>query len=312
MNHTLHYSDAPKVDFSRLPELQPYLADPPAMYVGAPGKCGYLNLEFAINAEGRSVLSELDRRAPLIVQRELYFDSRLPFMPCVYVLSSGGPNVDGDRYTQIVRVRAGAQAHISTGAATKIATMTHNYSGLRQEITLDEGAYLEVLPEPTIPCEHARYATHTTLNVHKTATVVYAEIYTCGRKHHGEEFDYDVLSLTTEGMRPDGEQLFAERMVIQPKDAEVRTLGVMGGYATFATVIVMTPPEHAEAIYALTEARIDAHTATGISHLPRNAGLIYRVLAQKTETAKTLVRNFCSTVRSQVKGVPLPAEFAWR
>jgi urease accessory protein len=312
MNHTRHFSDAPAVDFSRLPELQPYLAEPPAMYVGAPGKCGYLNLEFARNAEGRSVLRELDRRAPLIVQRELYFDSRMPLMPCVYILSSGGPNVDGDRYTQVITVGAGAQAHIATGAATKIATMQHNYSGLRQDITVEAGGYLEVLPEQTIPAGHARYATHTTLRVHPSATAVYAEIYTCGRKHYGEEFAYDVLSLTTEGVRLDGEHLFTERMVIEPAKVDVRTPGTMSRYSTFATVIVMTTAELAEAIYGDTEARMDAHTAVGISHLPRGAGLIYRVLAQKTETAKALVREFCSNVRSHVKGVPLPTEFPWR
>ena len=76
-----HFSDSPEVDFSSAPEMAPYLTEPPAMYVGAPGKRGYLNLGFELDRDGKSILRELDRRAPLIVQQELYFDEELPGMP---------------------------------------------------------------------------------------------------------------------------------------------------------------------------------------------------------------------------------------
>ena len=89
---------APEVDFSAAREMARYLKEPEAMYVGAPGKHGYLRLGFELDKEGKSILRDLDRRHPLIVQQELYFDEEMPEMPCVYILSSGGPNVDGDRY----------------------------------------------------------------------------------------------------------------------------------------------------------------------------------------------------------------------
>lgn len=63
----LHYSDSPEVDFSSAREMKPYLEEPKAMYVGAPGKRGYLNLGFELDAGGKSILRELDRRAPLRV-----------------------------------------------------------------------------------------------------------------------------------------------------------------------------------------------------------------------------------------------------
>ena len=77
----------PEVDFGYLPELAPYLREPDAMYVGAPGKHGYLRMRFGFNCDGKCVLRELDRRVPIIVQQELYFDANLPKMPCVYILS---------------------------------------------------------------------------------------------------------------------------------------------------------------------------------------------------------------------------------
>ncbi|MDE6862240.1 MAG: urease accessory protein UreD, partial [Alistipes sp.] len=183
------------VDFSAAREMQPYLDEPKAMPVGTPGKSGYLYLGFELDADGRSIMRDLDRRAPLIVQQELYFDECMPEMPCVYILSSGGPNVDGDRYRQYFAVRRDAYAHISTGAATKLAEMRYNYSGMRQHILLEDNAYLEYLPEPVIPCRHTRYICDTEIVVEPTATLFYSEIYMGGRKYFdsGESFLYDVL-----------------------------------------------------------------------------------------------------------------------
>lgn len=310
------YSDIPVVSFDDAPEMAPYLAPPRASYVGAPGKHGYLNLGFELDASGKSILRELDRRAPLIVQQELYFDEELPDMPCVYILSSGGPNVDGDRYRQNITVGKGAMGFVSTGAATKLAEMKDNYSGLSQVVTLDEGAYLEYLPEPIIPCRHTRFISDTRMIVHPTATVFYSEIFMGGRKYYkdGEMFCYDILSVCTHGERPDGRQLFREKFIIDPSSASLRDVGTMHGYDIFANVVVLTPEDKAREIYDETNAFIDreAHISAGITHLPNGAGLLFKVLGRETGPVKAVVRRFCSSVRKAVKGVPLPAEFPWR
>ena len=169
------------MNFAAAKEMSPYLEEPKAMPVGTPGKMGYLCLGFELGGDGGSVMRDLDRHAPLIVQQELYFDEGMPEMPCVYILSSGGPNVDGDRYEQRFVVREGAYAHISTGAATKLAEMRYNYSGLTQVFELEENAYLEYLPEPTIPCRHTRFIADTAIRIAPSATLFYSEIYMSGR-----------------------------------------------------------------------------------------------------------------------------------
>lgn len=297
-------------------EMAPYLAEPQAMPVGSPGKTGYLYLGFELDDLGRSILRDLERRTPLIVQQELYFDEGMPEMPCVYILSSGGPNVDGDRYEQHFVAREGAFAHLSTGAATKLAEMRSNYSGLRQRFELEAGAYLEFLPEPTIPCRHTRFIADTTIRIDPTATLFYAEIYMSGRKYfdRGERFDYDILSVTTRAERHDGEQLFREKFIVRPERHAPTTLGAMNGYDVFANAIVLTPPAEADRIYARTEAFIDPRRrlTAGITRLPNGCGLLYKALGDETGPVKHLVREFCSTVRQEVKGRPLPEEFPWR
>ena len=291
----------PEVDFSDLPELAPYLREPDAMYVGAPGK--------------------LDRRVPIIVQQELYFDANLPKMPCVYILASGGPYIDGDRFEQDIELDPGAFAFVSTGAGTKISTMRSNYAGMRQRFTLHEDSYLEFLPEPVFPGQHSRFACDTEIVCHPSATLTYSEIYMCGRKFYrsklpeGEIYVYDVLSVCTHGRRPDSERpLFREKFVIEPYRRYPKVIGVMADYDIFANVVVLTPPEKAKKIYEATEPFIarDRELAAGITTLPNNAGLLFKVLGNKPGPVKETVRNFASKVRQAVKGVPIPPEFPWR
>ena len=124
-------------------DLTPYLHPTPAMQIGAPGKHGKLRLTFELDKQQKSILRSGERQAPLIVQQALYFDEGMPEMPCDYILSSGGPHVDGDRYEQIITMRKDSYAFISTGAATKIAEMVHNFSTLQQHFVLEENSYLE-------------------------------------------------------------------------------------------------------------------------------------------------------------------------
>lgn len=304
------------MNFAKMKEMRPYLEQPRAMPVGTPGKKGYVRLGFELDSGGRSVMRDWERRAPLIVQQELYFDERMPGMPCVYILSSGGPNVDGDRYEQHFTVRRGAYAHLSTGAATKLAEMRYNYSGLTQLFELEENAYLEYLPEPTIPCRHTRFAADTQIRIAPSATLFYSEIYMSGRKYFGsgERFAYDILSVCTRAERPDGEPLFREKFVVRPEAQWPDTPGAMNGYDVFANVIVLTPPRHAEALYGRTPAFIDPDrgVAAGITRLPSECGLLLKVLGRETEPVKRAVREFCSAVRLEVKGCPLFDEFPWR
>ena len=313
---TYEYTDVEIVSFDKAREMKPYLTTPRAMYVGAPGKHGYLRMGFELDGQGRSILRDLDRRTPLIVQQELYFDEQLPDMPCVYILSSGGPNVDGDRYRQIITLKEGAMAFVSTGAATKLAKMRDNYSGLLQTIELAAGSYLEYLPEPIIPCANTRFISDTRIVAHPTATMFYSEIYMGGRKYYGdgELFDYDILSVCTHGERPDGELLFREKFVIDPHRSAIRDIGIMHGFDVFANVLVMTPEENIAPIYDAVEAFYGPtrSLAAGITHLPGGAGLLFKVLGNDTGAVKQVVRDFCSKVRMQVKGRPLPPEFPWR
>jgi urease accessory protein len=296
------------------PELAPYTGEPKQMPSGAPGKHGVLDMTFARRGD-RSVLAHLAWKAPLLVQQALYWDEHLPDLPCVYIITTSGCVLQGDRLDVSITVGPDAMAHVTTQSATKIHQMDANFAAASQRLSLAENAYLELLPGPTIPHRHSRFITHTHATVADGATLLSAEILQPGRKYHGsgEVFEYDLYSSTLTASRPDGTPLFTEKLVAEPWRHPVRQAGVMGKFDVFANVTLITPQRHAHKIFeqVVPGADTSVDCMAGASRLPDNAGLVYKVLGRETEPVKAMVRAFWKLVRQEVAGAPIPAARPW-
>lgn len=297
------------------PELDQYQDEPRQLPTGGLGKDALLRLKFETRP-GRSILAFMERRAPLLVQKALYCDEGMPGLPVVYIISTSGGALQGDRYTMEFSVGPGACGHITTQASAKIHQMDANYFAQTQEITLEDGAYLEYLPESTIPFRNSRFHISTRIRLAPTATLFYSEILSSGRHHYrdGEDFQFNVFSSTLNAERLDGSKLFTEKFLLEPQISSLCRNGVMGEFTIFGNVIVLTPREHWEAIHSRVPVIWDKeqHLAAGLSRLPNDAGLIYRVLATESGIVRTKVREFLSLVRPQVTGFAVPSEFPWR
>ena len=297
------------------PELASYQDEPPQLPTGSPGKVAHLRLGFERRG-ARTILTDLFRRAPLIVHRAIYWDEEMPEMPCVFIISNSGGILQGDRNTISIEVGPNAQAHLTTQSATKIHQMDANYASQQQEIILHDHAYLEYLPDPMIPHRNTRFVTQTRIAIAPTATLLYSEILMAGRKHHGdgELYVYDLFSSTARAERPDGEELFTEKFVVRPRRQSIRHVGVMGEFDVFGNVILLTPKAHADRIFAQVPAVVNTTEkwAAGAGRLPNDAGLIYKIVGMETAMVRARIREFWSLVRREVAGALVPREFAWR
>ncbi|HEY1823836.1 MAG TPA: urease accessory protein UreD [Trebonia sp.] len=285
-------------------------------------QAGVLEMTFA-RREDRSVLAHLYRKAPLLVQQALYWDEQLPGLPCVYVITTSGCVLEGDRFDISIAVEEGAMAHVTTQAATKIHRMVTGFASQVQRVDLAENAYLELLPGPVIPQRHSRFVTETDAVVAESATLLSAEVLSPGRKHHGsgELFEYDLYSSALTVRRPDGTPLFCEKLIVEPGRHPVRDAGAMGGFDVFANAILVTPAPHATRILEQAAAGTGADQPggpiagtgcmAGASRLPNDAGLVYKVLGTETREVKAEIRAFWDLVRREVPGVPAPALRPW-
>ncbi|MGK5740386.1 urease accessory protein UreD [Micromonospora sp. URMC 103] len=297
------------------PELAPYLDEPAQLPGGAPGKVGLLRLAFEQRG-GRTVLADLFRQAPLLVQRALHWDAAMPEMACVFVISTSGGTLQGDRYRIDVSLGAGAWAHVTTQAANKIQAMDANYATQLQRISLAEDAYLEFLPEPTIPYRHSRFVSHTAVSLPTSATVLYADILLPGRKHHrdGEVFRYDLYSCTVRAARPGGPGLFVEKYVVEPARFGVDRRGVLDDLHVFGNAVLLTSAARARRVAEQVPPVWDPDVplVAGVSRLPNDAGLSYKVLGRETEPVRARIQEFCAVARAVTVGRGAPSVFAWR
>ncbi len=296
------------------PELASYLDEPKQLPSGGFGKQALLRLRFE-SRPGRTILAFSERRAPLLVQRALYCDEGMPDMPVVYIITNSGGILQGDRYTQDFSVGPNACGHLTTQSATKIHEMDANHAALDQAIHLEDGAYLEYLPDPIIPFRNSRFRTCTRIRIAPTATLLYSEILMAGRLHYrgGESFAFELFSSTVSAERDSGAELFVEKFVIEPRRSPPSALGVMGDYQVFGNVLLLTPREHADVLYqqVIPEWSREAGFAAGASRLPNDAGLVYKVVGRDSSIVRRKVREFWSLVRPQVTGRHIPAAFSW-
>ena len=296
-------------------ELAPFQEEPRQLKSGTAGKTGFLRLGFEYE-DGRTVLATLERRPPYMVQRALYCDEQMPHLAWVFLITSTGCVVQGDRLALEVALGPGAQAHITTQAASKIHAMDANYAVQVQSMTVGDDAYLEFLPDPVIPHRRARFVSDTRITIASTATMLWSEIVQPGRKHHhpDECFGATVMSMSIAAARPDGRRLFAEKLLIEPERYAVRQTGVMDSFDVLGNVILCTPKNHAERIYERVQATVDlaGGLACGACRLPNEAGLVYKVVGRETLQVKAAVREFWRAVRTEVIGTDIPPPFLWR
>jgi len=298
-----------------VPELATFQDEPLQMKSGTVGKTGFLRLGFERRGN-RTILENLERRAPYMVQRALYCDPEMPGLACVFLITTTGCLLQGDRLALDIKLGPRAQAHVTTQSATKIHAMDANYAAQTQSITLADDAYLEFLPDPVIPHRQARFVGDTQISVAPSATLLFSEIVQPGRKHHhpDECFGATVISIATSAARPDGGGLFTEKLLIEPQRYAMRQAGVMDSFDVFANVILCTPKNKADRVYERVEADVDLAegVAFGACRLPNDAGLIYKILGRETAQVKAKLREFWGVVRREITGAGLPPPFLWR
>ncbi|MFD1198069.1 urease accessory protein UreD [Brucella gallinifaecis] len=297
-------------------ELNSYKSEPAQMRAAGPGKIGELRLGFSVR-NGRSVLHDLYRVAPLLVQQALYWDEAMPELPICSIISIGGGILQGDRYKIDIHVGEGACAQVTSQGANRVHRMDANYASQYQTVTVEAGAYLEYLPDFTIPYRDSRFINHTDIVIDESATLIYGEMMMTGRKHHheSERFGFDLLSMMVSVKRPDGKRIFTDKVLIEKGNPTIDFAAVMRGFDAFANIVCITPPDVAARIKERVQVNFGTEAPraiSGVSMLPNNAGLMLRAVGIESYDVRAEVRNFWKIVREEARGRTLPEEFLWR
>ena len=93
-------------------EFASFQDEPPQMASGTVGKTGFLRIGFERRGD-HTILAELDRRAPYMAQRALYPDPAMPDQAWLFMITTSGCVLQGDRLALEVTLGPGARAHVT-------------------------------------------------------------------------------------------------------------------------------------------------------------------------------------------------------
>ncbi|WP_258041605.1 urease accessory protein UreD [Citrobacter amalonaticus] len=290
-----------------------YRQEPEQMPSGAVGKDGFLHLGFRY-AGDKSILHQMEKRIPLFAQKALYHDEALPGLPCVTVMSTSGCILQGDRIALSINVGENAYAYVTTQSATKVHSMEQNYGAQVQFITLNNNAYLEYMPDPLILHRQARFINDTVIGYTRSSTLIYSEIIISGRRYHHENelngFDY--YSSTVSAKDESGHVVFKEQIQLSPQAYSMADIGVMGNYQILGTVFILTPQMNIASIMAACDSHYCEECCYGISTLPAESGLIFKILANDSGVVKKHIRKIWALTRKVALNADLPPPFIWK
>ena len=288
-------------------ELEVYLTKSQSK-VGKSGKIGILRLKLERDsATGKTIVREQYSRVPLLAQRAMYLEETLPDMAYVYIVSPSGGILQEDRYLIDITLGNNTFAHVTTQGATRIYKMDKNYASQIINIKVEEGSFLEYIPDQIIPFRNSRFYQEVNLNVHDNATMIYSEVIVPGRVASGEEFEYDICYIKTVGKNHLGRPRFIDTVKLEPKNENLRAEGILGNFRVVGTIYVVTKESYVKDLqYEISEwikgLEAKGKISGGTSILPSRQGIIIRVLGDSAEDVKKIIFDVVGIARKQIVG----------
>lgn len=271
--------------------------------VGKSGKTGKLKIVFDIESvSGRTIIKEKESAFPLSVQKEMHYDQFQPKMAQVYIVSSSGGILQGDKYMIDIILEKNALAHITTQGATRIYGMNISNAIQVVNVSLDDGAYLEFIPDQIIPYKNSRFYQEINFKVHDNATMIYSEIISPGRIGMGEIFDYEICYLKSIGKNHKDELRFTDYTKIEPKKMNLQDFGVLEQKQITATVYILAKRNDIEKIIQTLENEIknSSEIEFGWSTMTKENGILLRILGNTTRDIIRLVYDITKIVRKTI------------
>jgi urease accessory protein len=194
--------------------------------------------------------------------------------------------------------------------------METSYAKAETTVRVDEDAYLEYVPDPTILHDGARYDTETHIRVTEGSAAVVSDIVVAGRLAHGEHFGFDAYRSSVTAREDDGILLFDDTTEITDADEDGRRRTVFDGNSVFGDVYVVAPGYAEEtdetteglrdAVASAVEDETEDAVTAGVTALPNDAGVVLRFVADSVGEARRTKRAGWDAARRRLIGAPVP------
>ena len=252
-----------------------------------PGMQGGVHLR-AERICGRTRITDLACRPPLQVLRAHHMDPAWPDLASVILASPAGGILQGDQLTIDIRVGPGARLRVGTQSATRIYRTPAGEARQVVRLEVEEGGYLEYLPDPFIPYAGSRFTSSTTAIVASNGALIIGEVVAPGRAARGEILAFDRFESTVEITRPDGMLLATDALTLD-RCEPMRVVGALGRYVAVGTLLVVSPGFSPSILRDAVHSQGGPSVSIGASTLPNEAGAWVRVLCEHLGEAAAVI-----------------------
>ncbi len=287
------------------PEVLAYESELLQLEPGKAGKIGALILKLEVDPETKkTMIKDQFARVPLFTQKALYLEESIPSMAYVYIMTPSGGIIQGDRYRIDLSLSKNAQAHITTQGATRIYRMERNYATQIVNISVDDGCYLEYIPDQIIPYTDSRFYQNVNLRVHDNATMVYSEMLAPGRVASSESFEYDIVYMKTHATNQRAELKFTDVFILEPKKFNLKAIGVLGSHSIVGSVYILSTANHVkQLIYEINNClQKSTDIRGGATILPHDCGVLVRLVGNLADDLKSVIYEIVNIVRRVILG----------
>jgi urease accessory protein len=239
-----------------------------------------LDLTFASSADGRTVLRRQHVTYPFHVGRSWTVAGDPEGMLTLYVQSCSGGVFQHDDLALRIAAGDGAQAHITTAAATVVHRMEDGHACQSVVLEAQPGSLLEYLPDSLILFRGARLRNELTLRAHPQAVVMaWDAMVPHDPDGGGGTFDWIASDLCVQD--PDGRVLARDRYRLDGTLLARSVPGVTGPLQCQGAFVVVQRQVPQAALVEALRAALPAGPGlyAGASSLPADCGAWVRVLA---------------------------------
>ncbi|MHA1112967.1 MAG: urease accessory protein UreD [Alphaproteobacteria bacterium] len=263
-------------------------------------------VEIAFRADdGATRLAHLYQRAPL---RALFPQPARGDLPVAMLTNTAGGLVGGDELTIGVHAGAGCAAMACAQAAEKVYRSTGPDCRVEVSLTVEDGAWLEWLPQETILFDGARLRRRTAIDIAADARLLAGEMLVFGRVASGERFNEGLVRDEWE-VRRAGRLVWADALHM---DGDIESIldspaGFAGATAA-ATLIYVGEDAPARLTLAReelagSEMRVAASCVGGI--------LLVRWLAADALALRDSYGRLWAALRHRIAGLPARLPVLW-
>ncbi len=199
---------------------------------------------------------------------------------------STSPGVlSGDKYTIGITLDPMARLQFKSQSYMRLFDMD---GSAEQKITIKvgRGGYFSQVSHPIVPHRNSSFSSSTIVELEAESSFLQSEIITCGRKFHGEEFEFREFMNSVE-VREGGVLRLKDRVWLNPSQMDLRSCGLLEGYTHQGSLIFQTSREDLDIVQCIDKIFHLLSHIKGVDYgisKSHYTGFVLRILGESGET----------------------------